>query len=64
MIRTDIDWFFTFLKPGGVLAGHDFSLNHVQLLLGVLTKLAENVHVLPEKVTLHLGRDCIWCVFV
>lgn len=65
-VREDISRFWPLLRQGGVMAGHDFGLNHAQVILAVLNRLTEIAEVRHEtrsdQLVLHLGADTTWWV--
>ena len=51
----DIKHWVTMMKPGSILAGHDFSINHLETMLAVIIGLVE------EGFTeLNVGMDNTW----
>ena len=58
-VHAEIDHFMPMLKKGGVFAGHDFSLNHMQVVLAVFSKLVED----GQQKTIYMGTDTTWWLY-
>ncbi|CAD7929180.1 unnamed protein product [Amoebophrya sp. A120] len=58
-VTQDVGFYANLVRKGGVLAGHDFSKDHLQVVLAVLVHFAQ----LEEPVTLHIGMETVWFVY-
>eukprot|EP00392_Amoebophrya_sp_AT5.2_P007899 g7918.t1 len=68
-VSNDVAFYARLLKRGGVLAGHDFSKDHLQVVLAVLVYFsqleseADGGGEEVGRIKLHLGMETVWFVY-